>query len=85
MLQRDHKSCRQMVRHHDNLVCSAFSHTLLDKLQAEAMHLVVFLNRQAMSVIASLVEVIESALDEVLVLRRDMRPEGAEDKVESVK
>ena len=70
-----------MVRHDDNLVRGTFCNTFLDEVQAEAMHLVVFLDSQAVPVVAGLVKVIESALDEVLILRRDMRPEGAEDKI----
>lgn len=70
-----------MVRHDDNLVRGTFCNTFLDEVQAEAMHLVVFLDSQAVPVVAGLVKVIEPALNEVLILRRDMRPEGAEDKV----
>ena len=49
-----------MVRHDDNLVRGTFCNTFLDEVQAEAMHLVVFLDSQAVPVVAGLVKVIES-------------------------
>ena len=46
-----HLQCRQVVGHDDDFLRRAFRNTLLDEVQAEAVHLVVVRNPQPMAVI----------------------------------
>ena len=72
MLRCHHQPRRQVMGHHNNLLCRTFLDTLLDEVNTELMHPVVIICRQLMALIQILVEIVQAMGHHILIAWRNM-------------
>ena len=72
MLWCHHLSCRQVMGNHNDFFSRTLCHAFLDEVQTELVQLVILIHLNELSFVFSLMEIIQSFPNEILILCRNV-------------